>query len=66
MYRIEDECVGCPPEIGCFGAACPNKNVIRYYCDHCDSEATLYRFEGEELCIDCLLEQFEKVEESDY
>lgn len=60
--RIENECVGCPPEKGCLGEFCPNRNVIRLYCDKCDSEETLYLYDGKELCIDCIREMLEKVE----
>lgn len=38
MIIIEDECVGCPPEIGCYGSSCPNKNVSHYFCDECGEE----------------------------
>jgi hypothetical protein len=46
------------------GEACPHFRVTRYYCDKCDSEETLYKYEDKELCADCLLEKFEKVEGS--
>ena len=29
MIKYEDECVGCPPERGCLGSVCPNRNVPR-------------------------------------
>lgn len=38
MIRIENECVGCPPEMGCLGSCCPNRNVKRIYCDICGEE----------------------------
>ena len=38
MIRYENECVSCPPEMGCFGSACPNRNVPRIYCDKCGEE----------------------------
>lgn len=65
MKRIEDECVGCPPEIGCLGRSCPNRNVVHYYCDKCGDETTLYDYYGEEICEECLLKEFEIVEGSD-
>ena len=34
----EDECVGCPKELGCMGNACPNRNVPHYDCDECGEE----------------------------
>ena len=66
MKRILDECVGCPPEIGCFGSSCPYKNVVRFYCDRCGEENKLYHYDGEELCEDCLLKEFDVVEGSDW
>lgn len=59
----EDECVGCPPERGCLGNACPNKNVAHYYCDKCDAEVSageLYEVDDEDLCEDCLKTKFRK------
>ena len=38
MIRYEDECVGCPPEMGCLGSICPNRNVPHYFCDYCGEE----------------------------
>ncbi len=54
MKRIENECVGCPPEMGCLGNACPNRNVERCYCDKCGEETKLYNYEDGEYCIDCI------------
>ena len=63
MVNYENECVGCPPERGCLGSACPNRNVRRLYCDRCGcEEEKLYKHDGEELCADCLLDEFEVVE----
>ena len=61
MKIIENECLNCPPEIGCMGDTCPNKNVARFYCDECGEEEILYCYDGEELCQDCLLRRFDKV-----
>lgn len=63
MARVyEDECVGCPPEIGCLGSVCPNKNVLHMYCDKCEEEVDeLYETENGQLCADCVLGMFEKV-----
>lgn len=63
MKKIEDECVNCP--MGCVGDVCPNKNVVRFYCDNCGEEEMLYIYDGEELCQECLLEKFDKVNGSD-
>ena len=63
MVSYEDNCVGCPPEMGCLGSTCPNRNVPIYICDECEEEVyDLYKFDdGRELCQDCLLAQFKKV-----
>lgn len=66
MKKIEDECVGCPTELGCIGSACPYKNVVRFYCDRCGEETKLYHYDGEQLCVECLLKEFEVVDGSDY
>ena len=65
MKSIENECVGCPPEMGCMGSACPYQNVTRYYCDRCGEEDTLYEYYNEELCQECLLKEFKVVEGSE-
>ena len=62
MQRTESECVDCG--LPCIGEACPNFRVTRYHCDKCDEEAELYEYEGQELCAECLLKKFEKVEGS--
>ena len=56
-----NECVGCPPEMECLGEACPNRNVLHYYCDECDAEEELYYYDDKELCIDCIKDMLEKV-----
>ena len=64
MIRYENECVGCPPEMGCLGSSCPNRNVPHRYCDKCGEEIyedEIYDVEGEELCLDCLCKMFKKV-----
>lgn len=64
MKKIENECIGCP--IPCIGYSCSYRNVIRFYCDRCHDEATLYNYYGEEICKDCLLDEFEIVDGSDW
>lgn len=64
MIKSENECVGCPPELGCLGSSCPYVDVPHYYCDFCKAESTLYRYNGYEICEECLLKEFEIVEES--
>ena len=62
MIKYEDECVGCPPEMGCIGDSCPNRNVPHLYCDKCGEECEeLYLYDKEELCEDCLKKQFRTI-----
>ena len=57
MVQYENECVGCPPNMGCIGSACSYQNVLRYYCDTCKDEVDeLYQYDGEQLCLNCLLD----------
>ena len=62
MQRTESECVNCG--FPCLGNACPNYSVTRYYCDKCGDETTLHKYDGRELCKDCLADEFEIVEGS--
>lgn len=64
--RYEDECCGCAvPGYPCLGSACPNRNVPHYFCDACGEEfepEELYVNEdGEELCTECFLSNYETV-----
>lgn len=56
MIRIENDCVGCPD----YCHHCGLKNTPHYYCDRCDCEDEyLYRSDnGEEVCADCLEEEY--------
>ena len=62
MIKIENHCVGCPPERGCLGFACPYRNVEVHYCDHCEDELgdEFYVVDGEEVCESCLKDMFRK------
>ena len=60
MKRLENECVDCG--LPCLGNSCPNRNVLRFYCDECGDEAQLYDFDGEELCIGCIEKRLDKVD----
>ena len=64
MITYENECCGCATEsYPCMGSACPNRNVPHLYCDRCKEEAdTLYEYEGEQVCVDCILKSLDKVE----
>ena len=62
MVKHENECVGCPPEMGCLGRSCPNRNVVHLYCDKCGEDVeVLYNVDGEELCEECTLGSFSKI-----
>ena len=61
MKEVLNECVGCPPEIGCMGDSCPYRHVTRYYCDECENETQLYEFDGGEYCISCIEKMLSKI-----
>ena len=64
MLVYENECVDCKSSgLPCMGSPCPNRKVPRFYCDKCREEATLYYFDGRELCIDCIEGLLEEVTE---
>lgn len=71
MAKIySDDCCQCAvPSYPCMGSACSNRNVPHYYCDgECGEEfspSELYDFDGDMLCVDCLVKQFRKVSESE-
>lgn len=63
MVKTENQCVGCPTEMGCMGSACPHRNVEVVYCDHCGDEIDrdeVYEVDGEDLCENCLKDKFRK------
>jgi hypothetical protein len=64
MIIYEDECCGCAvPGYPCMGSACPNRDVPHYICDECGYDVEiLYKYEGEELCLDCIEGRLEVVE----
>ena len=64
MKKKENECVSCG--LPCLGNSCPNRNVVRFYCDRCGEEGKLYHYGSEELCGECLLEEFDVVEGSEW
>lgn len=53
MVKFENECVGCPAEMGCLGTACPYMNVERCYCDMCGDDNAEYRIGHEDYCENC-------------
>lgn len=64
MIEIADECCGCATEgYPCWGSLCPNRDVVRMYCDKCGEEVDcLRRYEGEQWCESCILDEFELIE----
>lgn len=64
MVKYEDECVGCPPNMGCLHSACPYMHIPVLYCDDCRSEVEcLYIGNDEgEYCKECILDHLDKIE----
>lgn len=60
MKKIENDCCGCA--LPCID--CGRKRTPHYYCDRCGDETKLYNFEDEQLCKNCLIENFTVVEGS--
>jgi hypothetical protein len=61
VIRTESGCVDCG--LPCLYEACPNYQVFVYECDCCGDEAnSIYYFDGQELCIDCIENRLERVE----
>ena len=62
MIKYENECVDCPPEMGCLGIGCPNREVPHLYCDRCDADCEeLYILGNEQVCEECLKDNFERI-----
>lgn len=60
MIKFENECVGCPKEMGCRGSGCPNRHVPYFVCDECGDEVEfLYDTESGQLCENCVGEDKE-------
>ena len=58
MIKYENDCVGCPQ--GC--VHCGRDKTQHIYCDRCGADCEeLYVFDGEELCEDCLKDNFERI-----
>lgn len=63
MKRIENECLDCKSlGLPCLESRCPYRNSTRFYCDRCGDECKLYHYDSEEICVTCLLKEFEVVE----
>lgn len=55
-----NECVDCGKP--CIGILCPYRNVERFFCDSCDSEGVLYEYDGEEICLDCVIKKLKQTQ----
>lgn len=54
MITFENECVGCPAEMGCLGSSCPYSHVPHLICDKCGEDVEeLYDTGNGQLCEDC-------------
>lgn len=52
------DCYGC---LECIG--CGRKRWYYYHeCDRCGSTEQLYKYDGEELCAECLFKEFDEVD----
>ena len=58
--RYEDRCSNCAvPGYPCNGM---HKRIPVPFCDECGEEdETIYRYDGEELCLQCIKERLEEV-----
>ena len=66
MIEYENQCVGCPPEMGCLGSSCPNRRVPIMTCDKCGEQVdALYWHDGAQYCADCVLTELERVKLDD-
>lgn len=64
MTYIDSDCVNC--DLPCIYNACPYYEVTRYQCDDCgEMDITLYEFDGDELCIECVKKRLRVVDGSD-
>ena len=65
MHYYENECCDCG--LPCIYEICPYYNVKHFKCDFCKEEdVKLYKYNGYEICEDCLLKEYEVVEGSDW
>ncbi len=66
MRKFIHECVGCSSMgFPCMGRTC-KQGYIEKICDWCKYEVDeLYKYDGDEICSDCLLSELEMTEEDD-
>ena len=56
MIRYENDCVDCATESYPCDPFCSRRHAKHFYCDRCGYEDTLYWYNGEQLCLDCIRE----------
>ena len=61
MRKYENQCVGCPSELGCIGEACRYINTSIDVCDQCSGENAKYRIDGEDYCESCAKEYLQEI-----
>lgn len=68
MVEYSDECCGCATDLyPCRGSSCPNRNVPHLICDKCGQEfEELFSDGQEELCLECLLDNYKRITEDDF
>lgn len=55
MIRKQNDCVGCD-----YCISCGKRHVVHFYCDKCEADVDkLYEYEGEQLCEDCMRDEFD-------
>lgn len=55
-FEKGESCVGCPQ--GCIDCGRKHSSVPHMYCDDCNQEfETLYKYDGNQLCKDCLTDR---------
>ena len=60
MIEVRNECVSC----GLPCISCGLQRVHVKVCDYCGEDVdTLYEYGGEQVCADCLLAEFEEVQD---
>lgn len=65
--EIENDCVGCPQ--GCINCGRRYARYAYFACDRCKNEVEELYYEkdtGDQLCIDCVMEQYEKINDLNY
>lgn len=64
MKTYSNDCCGCAsPGYPCIGDRCSLRHVLHLTCDECGKEKEyLYNDSGFEICEDCLLKKYERIE----